>query len=88
VGLRIRRLRPFGKPNGLAGDSLGLPESPCESLPHATPRQRRVTVERLVELLGEHVELGLATTRLIQVAHLGEVVEQPVAPQRTELDVS
>ena len=47
-----------------------------------------MTVERLLELLGEQVELGLAAPRLIQIAHLGEVVEQPMAPEGAELEIA
>jgi hypothetical protein len=41
-----------------------------------------------LELLGECVELGLPTPCRIQIAHLGEVVEQPMARQRAELELS
>src|SRR5829696_9778822 len=42
----------------------------------------------MLELLGKLVELGLPLPRLVQITHLGEVVEQPMTPQRAELELS
>jgi hypothetical protein len=45
-----------------------------------------VAVKRLLELAGHAVELGVPTARFVQLAQFGEVVEQPVASQRPELE--
>ena len=64
---------------------LGLVEAAREPRPHAAPGERGVPVERLLELGGDQLQLGVPAPRLLELAQLGEVVQQPVARQRRQL---
>ena len=87
VGLRVGVAGALGEADRVAGQPLGLVEATREARPHAAPGQRRVPVERLLELGRDAFELGVPPARLVEIAELGEVVEQPVAGERCQLGI-
>src|SRR5690349_17538649 len=67
--------------------ALGLRELAGEACPHAAPGQPRVPVERLLELRRDPLELRMPLARMLELAELGEVVEQPVAAEGSQLGI-
>ena len=53
VRARVRRSRPFGQGDGVTRDPLGLVEAAGQRGQHAPPHERRVPVQRLLEVGGE-----------------------------------
>jgi hypothetical protein len=87
VCTRLRGSRPFGQSDRVARQPLGLAEAARQRQQHASPHERRMPVQRLLELHGKELKLAVPTPSLIQLSELREVVEQPVAGERARLDL-